>query len=93
MIPSYLRKPVVLCFLVPVIQQQNLLSKLYLLCRRISFLNSPHNVPENVALLLPVLLAAGLVAVCCQLFDGVNQGVQTIRFIILYQMFDKIMAT
>ena len=73
MIPSYLRKPVILCLLVPIIQQQDLLSKLYLLCRRVSFLNSPENVLENVALLLPVLLAAGLVAVCCQLLDGVNQ--------------------
>ena len=93
MINIYLRKAVILCFLVPVIQQQHLLSKLYLLCRRVSFLNSLKNVPEYVALLLPVLLAAGLVAVCCQLLDGVNQGVQAFWFIVLNQMFAISFAT
>ena len=94
MINIYLRKAVILCFLVPVIQQQqHLLSKLYLLCRRVSFLNSPQNVPENLALLLPVFLAAGLVAVSCQLLDGVNQGVEAFWFIVLNQMFVISFAT
>ena len=90
MINIYLRKAVILCFHLPVIQQQHLLYKLYLLLRRISFLHSPENVPEDVALLLPVLLAVGLVAVCCQLLDGDNQGGQTIWFIILNLIFDNI---
>ena len=62
-----LAEPLVLEHSEPSVQPEHLPAKLDLLAGRLALLHPPQHVPEAAPLLLPVLLAPGLVGVCCQL--------------------------
>lgn len=62
-----LAEPLVLEHGEPGVQPEHLPAELDLLAGRLPLLHPPQHVPEAAPLLLPVLLAPGLVGVCCQL--------------------------
>ena len=71
--PTNLGEPLILKFPVPTVQIQNLLAEFDLLVRRLRVLHGPEDVPEARPLLLPVLFAPRLGAVCGQLLQRLDQ--------------------